>query len=152
MVYLSPPLSPRARRLAVVGCCGLVLVVAALFQWHRQGPQPDLAGWDEARLARELEALGYHVHVEPCDRVSPDGRRALAGMYFWRDDAATTWEEAAAQMAGQAGRWRGLVVARPSPRSLRVFPSPEALQAGNWVLLGDPAELDRIARAIGVPR
>jgi hypothetical protein len=152
MVYLLAPLWTRARRLALVGCCGLVLVLAALFQWHRQGSQPDLAGWDEARLARELKALGYHVHVEPSDRVTPDGRLALAGMYLWRDGAATTWEEGAAQMAGQAARWRGLVVAGPSPKGLGALPSPEALQAGGWVLLGDPAELDRISSELGLSR
>jgi hypothetical protein len=152
MVYLLAPLWTRTRRLALVGCCGLVLVLAALIQWHRQSPRPDLAGGDEARLAHELEALGYHVHVEPSDRVTPDGRLALAGMYFWRDDAATTWEEGAAQMAGQAVRWRGLIVARPSPKGFGALPSPEALQVGDWVLLGDPAELDRICRELGHAR
>jgi hypothetical protein len=79
---------------------------------------PDLPAWDEGRLARELEGLGYHTHYEPADRRTPGGRLVLAGLYAWRDGAATTWEEAASQMAGQARNWRGLVVARPTAPGL----------------------------------
>jgi hypothetical protein len=33
------------------------------------------------------------------------------------------WEEGARQMAGQAVKWRGLVVARPSPHSIAPEPT-----------------------------
>jgi hypothetical protein len=141
----------RNRRARVLLALTALSLVAAAFAWQCRHQPPDLPA-DEAGLAARLQALGYHVHEEPADRRTPEGRLVLAGLYCWRDGAATTWEEGAAQMAGQAARWRGLVVARPAPRGLGAEPAPETLQAGGWVLLGDPAELDRLARALGEAR
>ena len=59
---------------------------------------------------------------------------------------------AAAWQCRQAVQWRGVVVARRSAPGLDAVTSPEALQAGPWLLLGDPAELDRVASALGLPR
>jgi hypothetical protein len=70
-----------------------------------------------------MAGLGYKLHAEPADRRTPEGRLVLAGLYAWRDGAPTTWEEGARQMAGQAVKWRGLVVARPSPHSIAPEPT-----------------------------
>jgi hypothetical protein len=140
----------RTRTLTVTLPLAALLAAAAFSFWQWRRPRPDLAGWNQAKLVAEMEALGYRYHSEPRDRVTSLGRRALAGTYFWRDGAATTWEEAAAQPARLAGRWRGLVVARRSAPGFVAEPSPEVLQIGPWVVLGDPYELDRIALALGL--
>jgi hypothetical protein len=67
------------------------------------------------------------------------------------DGAAATWEEAAAQLAGQAGRWRALAVARRTAPGLPAASPPEVLQMGDWVLLGDPRLLDEVAARLAAP-
>jgi hypothetical protein len=155
MVYLPPPLWTRARRLALVGCCGLVLVLAALFQWHRRDARADPSSWDEARLARELESLGYRTRYEPADReiAGPRGPRlAQAGLYLARAEPAD-WDEVASRPRGDVRPWRGQAVAtrRRSPYESGGDPR-EFLNVGPWVLYGDPAELDRISSELGLSR
>jgi hypothetical protein len=114
----------------------------------------DLSSWDETRLARELQALGYRVHVEPKDRegaLLPTGRpRAVhAGLYGCREEPAD-WEEVASRRRGDPRAWRGCVLAirggHPAPEDRDYLAAPP------WVFQGDPAELDRVARVLGLPR
>jgi hypothetical protein len=145
---------PRPARLAALSLAPLSLaavVVTAAF-WLRPRP-PDPSGWDEAQLAAELEGLGYHVHAEPLDRAGaplPNGvpRLVQAGLYVSRDEPAD-WEEVASRPRAEARGWRGCAVAWQGGTGGR---PPDYLVAPPWVFFGDPAELDRIAGALGVPR
>jgi hypothetical protein len=143
-------LRPRLARVALNLTVLSVLAAAFAWQWRSR---PDLSNWDEPRLARELEGLGYHVHLEPKDRPPVRGddgrwRGTLAGLYACRDEPAD-WGEVANRP--RTGRWFGCIVAvRGSHNSPPA--DPEYLALGPWQLYGDPAELDRIAGALGVPR
>jgi hypothetical protein len=141
---------PSPARLAALSLAACTLTVTAATLCRRS--PPDLAGWDEARLSRELEALGYHVHVEPKDREGgplPTGhpRAVLAGVYACRG-APADWDEVASRQRGDPRAWRGYVLAtrggHPDPQD-RGY-----LAAGPCVFLGDPAELDRVARGLGL--
>jgi hypothetical protein len=95
--------------------------------------------------------MGYRVHAEPRDRPPTRGadgryRGTLAGLYACRDEPADG-EEVASRP--RAGRWPDCVVAWRASAAGR---PPDYLAAGPWVFFGDPAELDRIARGLGVPR
>jgi hypothetical protein len=129
-------------------------VLAGAFAWQCRRQQPDLSGLDEARLTAELEGLGYHVHAEPADRegtLLPSGhpRAILAGVYGSRQESAD-WEQVASRPRGDPKAWPGCVFAttggHPAPGDRNY------LAAGPWILSGDPDELDRVARALGVPR
>jgi hypothetical protein len=148
------PAVPRTVALALTAA-----VLAGAFAWQCRRHQPDLSGLDEARLTAELERLGYHVHAEPADRegaLLPTGhpRAVLAGLYACRDEPAD-WEAAAAEPRTYDEDWRGSAVATPL-RGRWVPPTPadaeDHLDAGPWLFFGDPAELDRIARGLGLPR
>jgi hypothetical protein len=123
-----------------------------LWQFHSR--PPGRAAWDEARLAAELEALGYHCHLEPADRegaLLPSGhpRAVLAGVYACREEPAD-WEQVASRQRGDPKAWQGCVFATTGGHL-----APEDrnyLAAGPWILSGDPDELARIARALGLPR
>jgi hypothetical protein len=148
-------MSHRSRVVRVAQALAALALLAAAFAWWHLHAAPDLAGWDEARLTRELEALGYHVHAEPRDRAlgwGPDGRfrTALAGVYAAREEPAD-WGEVAARTRADARAWRGCMVAVPGRRGISPG-DPEYLAAGPWLLVGDPKELDRIAGRLGLAR
>jgi hypothetical protein len=132
--------------LALVASVSIALLV---FCECRPRP-PDLSSWDEARLARELEGMGYQVHVEPVDRATATGTPIHAGVYFARE-AAPDWEEIVSRPRGSAASWHGVGVAR---RGARGVPGtdPAALEAGRFVIYGDGEDLDRIAGHLGLPR
>jgi hypothetical protein len=134
----------RAARV-LLALTALALVPATCWQC-RPRPEPPA---DEAALWDRLKALGYELHWEPEDRRTAEGRLVLSGLYAWRPGAATTWEEGAAQVAGLAPRWRGLVVARHAPEGLGN--APEQPMVGSWVFFGDPVELDRIGWELAGP-
>jgi hypothetical protein len=142
---------PRLARVAPTLTALSLLAAAFAWQWRSR---PDLSNWDESRLTRELESFGYHVHFEPCDRegaLLPTGypRAVLAGVYAYRGEPAD-WDEIASRLRGDPWAWRGCVVATRGGH-----PAPEDggyLAAGPWVFLGDPAELGRVARHLGLPR
>jgi hypothetical protein len=147
----------RRRRPAVTLTVALALTAAVLagtFAWQCLRQQPDLSALDEARLAAELERLGYHVHAEPADREGPllpsgHPRAILGGVYGSRQEPAD-WEQVASRQRGDPREWRGCVFATAGGH-----PAPEDrsyLAAGPWVLSGDSDELDRIAGALGLPR
>jgi hypothetical protein len=117
--------------------------------WCR--PAPDLSGLDEAGLQRRLEALGYHTHLERADRAGASGRPVYRGLYACRQEPAD-WEEVASRERALAPTWKGVIVARRRPRRVADAEDPEALRVGPFVLYGDPAMLDEVGRALGVPR
>ena len=147
-------MSRRSRLARVALALAALCLLAAAFAWQCHRQAPDLSAWDEPRLARELEGLGYHAHVEPRDRegaLLPTGhpRAVLAGVYACREEPAD-WDEVMSRPRGDPRAWRGCVLATRGG-----YPAPEdrdCLAAGVWVLQGDPAELDRVARALGLPR
>jgi hypothetical protein len=146
------PRSQRYRRLIALAALSLAAVaVTAGVLLCRPRPPADLGSWDEARLAAELRAMGYHVHVEPKDREGAPGpnghpRAVLAGVYACRDEPAS-WDEVASRPRGVASRWPGCAVA---VRGKYAVPGrSDYLTAGPWLLYGDPEELDRIAWALG---
>ena len=147
----------RRRRPAVILTAALALTAAGLagaFSWQCLRQQPELSGLDGARLTAELERLGYHVHAEPADREGPllpsgHPRAILGGVYGSRQEP-TDWEQVASRQRGDPREWRGCVLATRGGH-----PAPEDrsyLAAGPWVFAGDFDELDRIARALGLPR
>jgi hypothetical protein len=85
-------MNKRRRVLLALGCTVVVAVVVVVLTYRQSSSPPDLATWDEGRLVRELEGLGYHFHAEPADRASrsPDGRFRLVhtGVYFCRNGRA----------------------------------------------------------------
>jgi hypothetical protein len=132
---------PRPARLAALSLSVCTLTVTAATLWRRSAP--DLAGWDEPRLTRELEALGYHVHVEPKDREGaplPTGhpRAILAGVYASRGEPAD-WDEVASRPRGDPSAWRGCVVAArggdpaPAPGARRSSPRPSNRRGWNGI-------------------
>jgi hypothetical protein len=142
---------PRRARLLWLLAAPAALALALALQCRRPA---DPSGWDEARLVREMAGLGYELHAEPADRlVGPAGAPRLlpAGLYFARPAAlgGRDWQEVASTPFARG--WRGLVVAKPrgpyGPTG-----TPDQLAAGPWLLMGDPAELDRIAGRLGLRR
>jgi hypothetical protein len=146
---------PMPRRARLAAALTALALLAAAFAWPCRRRPPDPSGWDEPRLAAELQRLGYHTHAEPADRVADPGpggryRFALAGLYACRQEPAD-WDEVIGRGRSDARRWRGGVVAVRGSRS--VSPGdPTYLALGSWTLFGDPAELDRVAATLGVLR
>jgi hypothetical protein len=128
----------------------LALSLLAAAVWQSRRPPADLARWDEARLARELEALGFKTaHVD--DGVTPGGRFTLAGRYFARPADPRPWAEIANLRRDHFDDpgWEGTLVALPRTQAV---PLEDTLQVGPFTLYGDPAELGRVAAGLGVPR
>ena len=76
-------------------------------------------------------------------------RVVLAGVYACRGEPAD-WDGVASRPRGDPRAWRGCVLAIRGGH-----PAPEDdgyLAAGPWVFLGDLAELDRVARGLGLSR
>jgi hypothetical protein len=142
---------PRRARLLWLLAVPAALALALAVHCRRAA---DPSGWDEARLAGEMKALGYELHAEPADRlVGPEGSQRLisAGLYFARPEAlqGRDWQEVASTPLARG--WHGLVVAKPrgpyDPTG-----APDQLAAGPWLRMGDPAELDRVAARLGLAR
>jgi hypothetical protein len=112
----------------------------------RQPPAPA----DDAALLARLAPLGYeHARVE--------GRRgAWPGLYLRRpgDDRPFADLARMSRAGGRRDCWRGVVVAWRQP-PVPGFGDPEGwdfLRCGPWCFFGDPAELDRVAEALGLAR
>lgn len=164
---MGPGRTSAPRSLAVLVACACVLGLAA---WAslREGRQPRVElSWDYDRLAAELDLLGYRHHRVERDflaagegAVLPDGHRLhlrvlYAGLYFAHANDPRPWDEIAARPRGDPRRlWKGLVVAQRRPVDAWHAPAGDAenLEAGPFVLYGDPDELDRIARCLDIPR
>jgi hypothetical protein len=149
------PMRPRPVRLAALSLAACALTVTATAVLVGRPRPPDPSGWDEARLAAELQALGYHTHLESADRdlgLGPDGRHhyVLAGLYLCHHEPPD-WEWCASRGRQHPCGWRGCAVVVRGGRGAPPG-DPGCLAAGPWLFLGDPAELDRIAGALGVPR
>jgi hypothetical protein len=149
--------TPRAR----LGCVALAAVSLGLVAPVAPVEcRPRVASpADEGALAGRLRALGYVVHAEPRDRQGAllstgHPRAVLAGLYACRDEPAD-WEAVASRPRAYGRDWRGCAVATPL-RGRWVPPTADDVEdhlvAGPWLLFGDPAVLDEIGRALGVPR
>jgi hypothetical protein len=144
--------SKRSRYAPFAALTLAALAVTAVWHWPRPHPPADLASWDEARLARELEGLGYHVHEEPRDREGGPGpkgfpRAVYAGLYVAKEEPAD-WEEVASRPRGDASRWAGCAVAT---RGRYAVPGRgDYLTAGPWLFYGDPALLNEVGRSSGL--
>jgi hypothetical protein len=148
MSALTQRRRPAVPRTVALALTAAVLAGACAWQCGRQ--RPDLAGWDETRLVREMEALGFKTaRVE--DGMTPDGRFSLAGRYFARPADPRPWAGIANLRRDHfdSPGWRGTLVAVPRTQAT---PLEDVLQVGPLTLYGDPGELDRVSKALGVPR
>jgi hypothetical protein len=152
-------MSRRSRIARVALALAALAMLASAFAWQCRQKPPDLSPWDEARLAEELEALGYHVRREACDREGSPGpaghpHAVQAGLYACRQEPAD-WDAVCSTPRTYAKEWKGRVVAvRLRGPWLPAAPGDvqDHLVAGPWLFFGDEAELGRISRALGVSR
>jgi hypothetical protein len=70
-------MSRRKRLAALTLLSAAAVAIVAAVHWSR--PRPPAPPASEADLAARLQVLGYHVHVEPADHRTPEGRLVLAG-------------------------------------------------------------------------
>jgi hypothetical protein len=143
---------PRRTRIArAVAALAALAACLAATTWQCRPRPPELSGLDESGLSWRLEALGYRAHEELADRVGAGGKPVYRGLYFARRDVAGPWEEVVSRPRGGAASWHGVLVARRRVAGVHVD-DPDALEVGAFALYGDPADLERIARALGLPR